>query len=84
MDNSGGFKYNILGHVGLLKENHVFFVSLGITEILRFSGLSVCAEVVLLRRSFHGTLGCASAGGTGGTVEFCGLGDRTFEADFNS
>ena len=35
-------------------------------------------------RSFHGTLGCASAAGAGGVVGFCGLGDRTFEADFNS
>ena len=48
MDNSGGFRYKILGHVGLLEENLVFFVSLGIAEILGFPGFSICAEVVLL------------------------------------
>ena len=60
-----------------------FSVSLGIAEILGFSGLSVCAGLSY-SRSFHGTLGCASAAGIGGVVGFCGLGDKTFETDFNS
>ena len=38
----------ISGHVGLLRESLGFFVSLGIAEILGFSGLSVCARAVLL------------------------------------
>ena len=61
-----------------------FFVSLGIAEILGFSGLSVLCRGCPTRGSFHVTLGCASAAGTGGVVGFCDLGDRTFEADFNS
>ena len=63
----------------------VFFwgvVSLGIAEISGFSGRSVCAGLSY-SRSFHGILGCASAVGIGGVVGFCGLGDKTFETDFN-
>ena len=39
----------MLGHVGPLAKNFNFFVSLGINEILGFSELSVCTEVVLLK-----------------------------------
>ena len=85
MDNSGGFKYKVLGHVGLFRGGGLVFsfVSLGIAEILGFSGLSVCAEVVLLEvfpRHFGLCLCCGCWRGCG----VCGLGDGTFEADFNS
>ena len=84
MENSGGFRYKILGHVSCGRALFLFFfVSLGIAEISGFSGLSVCAGLSY-SRSFHGTLGCASAAGIGGVVRFCGQGDKTFEADFNS
>ena len=38
MDNSGGFKYKILGPVGPMGRTLVFFVCLGIAEILGLSG----------------------------------------------
>ena len=47
--NSLSFKYKILGHVGLLGENLIFFVSLGIAEVLEFSELSIYTEVVPLK-----------------------------------
>ena len=49
IENSRGFRYKILDHVGPLGKNFNFFVSLGITEILGFSELSVYTEVVLLK-----------------------------------
>ena len=80
MDNSGGFRYKMLGHVGLLEENLGFFLSpLGSLKFWDFLGF-----LFVPRLSFHSTLACASAAGAGGVVGFCGLGDRTFEADFNS
>ena len=47
IDNS--FKYRILGHVGLLRENLTVSVSLGIAEILGFSELSIYIEVFPLK-----------------------------------
>ena len=49
IENSSGFRYKILGHAGSLGKNLNFFVSLGITEILGFSELSVYTEIVLLK-----------------------------------
>ena len=48
IENSGGSRYKILGHVGPL-EKTLFFVSFGITEILEFSEFSVYTEVVPLK-----------------------------------
>ena len=49
IENSSGFRYNILGHVGPLGKNLKKIFSLGIAEILGFSELSVYTEVVLLK-----------------------------------
>ena len=60
-----------------------FFLSLlGSLKFLDFLGF-LFVPGLSYSRSFHGTLGCASAAGVGGVVGFCGLGDKTFEADFN-
>ena len=86
MENRGGFGYKILHHVGLLGEGLGFFVSIGIAEILGFSGLSVCAGVVLLEvfTRYFGLCFCCGYWRGCGVVGFCGLGDKTFESDFNS
>ena len=49
IENSLGFRYKILDHVGPLVKNLNFFVSLGIAEILGFSEFPVFTEVVLLK-----------------------------------
>ena len=49
IENSSGFRYKILGHVGPLRKALIFFVSLRITEMVGFSELSVYTEVVLLK-----------------------------------
>ena len=69
MENSGGFRYKILGHVGLLGESlGFFFVSLGIAGILGFFRFSVCAGAVLLEvfpRHFELCLCCGYWRGSG-------------------
>ena len=49
IENSWGFRYKILGHVGPLEKNLNVFVSLGIAWIFKFCELSVYTEVVLLK-----------------------------------
>ena len=49
IENSRGFRNKVFGYVGNLGENLNLFVSLGITEILGISELSVYTEVVLLK-----------------------------------
>ena len=68
-----------MGYVRPLGENHNFFVSLGIAEVLRFSELSVNTEVVLL----YNTLNDASTANIEEVMKFYNLGDKTFETDFN-
>ena len=70
--------------MGLLGESRGFFLSpLGLLRFWDFLGFLFVAGLSYSRSS-HDTLGCASAAGIGGVMEFCGLGDKTFEADFNS
>ena len=47
IENSGGFRYKTLGHVGPFGKNLNFLF--GIAEILGFSELSVYTEVVLIQ-----------------------------------
>ena len=72
IENSRGFRYKILGHVGPLEKNLNCFVSLGIAEFLGFSELSVYTEVVLLKTFLQHFE----------VMEFYNLGDKTFETDF--
>ena len=71
-----------MGHVGPLGKNLNFFVSLGITEILEFSELSVYTEVVLLK-TFPNTLNYVSAANIEEVIKFYNPGDKTFETDFS-
>ena len=68
-----------MGHVGPLGKN---FVSLGITDILGFSELSVYTEVVLLK-PIRNILYYASTGNIEEVMKFYNLGDKTFETDFS-
>ena len=82
IDNSWGFRYKILGHVGPLGKNFHFFVSLGIAEILGSPGLSVYTEIVLLKtfpQHFELCLCCKYRR----SYKFYNLGDKTFETGFN-
>ena len=49
IENSQGFRYKILDHVGPLGKNLNYFVSLGIAEILGFAELSVYTKVFHLK-----------------------------------
>ena len=71
-----------MGHVGPFEKTLIFFVSLGIAEILGFSELFVYTEVVLLK-PFHNTLNYASTANIDEVMKFYSLGDKTFETDFN-
>ena len=63
-----------MGHLGPLGKNLSFFVSFGIDEILGFSKISVCTEVVLLKPFPQHFEVC---------LYFYNLADKTFETDFN-
>ena len=71
-----------MGHVVPWRKNLNFLVSLGITEILGFSELSVYTEVVL-SKPFHNTLNYVSAANIEEVMKFYNLGDKTFETDFS-
>ena len=48
IENSWGYKYKMLCHLGPLGENLNFLVSFGIAEIFAFPEFSVYSELVLL------------------------------------
>ena len=75
--------YKILGHVGPFGKNLFFFISLGITEILGFSELSVYTEVFLLK-TYSQHLSYASVENIEKVIKFYNLGDKTFETDLSS
>ena len=66
-----------------LGEKHNFFISLGITEILGFSELSVYTEVVLLKTYLKHFELCLFAN-IEKVMKFYNLGDKTFETDLSS
>ena len=82
IDNSWGFRHKILGHVSPLGKNLNFFVSLGITEILGFSELSVYTKLPY-SKPFHNTLNYVSAANIEEVIKFYNPGDKTFETDFS-
>ena len=71
-----------MGHVDPLGKNLIFFISLGITEILGFS------ELFILKLSYskpiHNILNYASVENIEKVMKFYNLGDKTFETDLTS
>ena len=84
IENSRGFRYKILSHVGPFGKKKIFFVSLGIAEILRFSELSVYIRKLSYSKPFHNTLNYASTANIEEVLKFYNLGDKTFSTEFNS
>ena len=72
-----------MGHVGPLGEKPNFLISLGITEILGFSELSVYTEVVLLKTYLQHFELCLFTN-IEKVMKFYNLGDKTFETDLSS
>ena len=72
-----------MGHVGPLGKNLNFFVSLGITEILGFSELSVYTEVALLKTFPQHFEICLPAANIEEVIKFYNPGDKTFKTDFS-
>ena len=74
-----------MGHVGPSgkKPTCNFLISLGITEILGFSDLSVYTEVVLLKTYLQHFELCLFAN-IEKVMKFYNLGDKTFETDLSS
>ena len=69
-------------YVGPLEKTFIFFVSLGIAEILGFSELSVFLKLSY-SKPFHDTLNYASTANIEEVLKLYNLGHETFETDFS-
>ena len=81
-ENSWGFRYKILGHVGPLGKNLNFLSPLGSLKFEDFLSFLFMLKLSY-SKPFHKTLKYASTANIEEVMQFYNLGDKTFEADFN-
>ena len=81
IENSRGFRYIILGHVGPLGKNLNFLSPLGLLKFFDFLSFPFIL-MLSYSKHFHNTLIYTSTANIEEVMKFYSPGDKTFETDF--